>query len=152
MQLNKTGVKLCMFFSLIFIACQPADVTLQPTVDLLPATQEAVALWNPVLAKCGRHFSTTADDPYAYILWGRPGGQEVLGDTHQPGLEITKVFLDPLLAADQALLLRTLAHELGHVLGAPESDQRGDVMYPDDRDGTTVTITAHDAELVGCRD
>ena len=135
--------------ALLATACGPgADVTLRPAPELREATVRAIALWQPVLARCGREFTLTEDHPDATIEFGDTRGYYGLTTTPFDGT--IRVRISPQSAETWPELLdHAVSHELGHVLGSPESDRIADLMYPSPSGGTVPT--PHDAELVGCR-
>jgi len=132
------------------------SVPLPPVPDagtaraLQRAAAAGIRLWN------GQPFPILLDERGArqaqvFVQWGLAPGGSQLGLTHTEwsesgGLRVRSLALairDPRsgrdLDPDQVRL--TAAHEMGHALGLPHSDQPRDVMYPTN---TATALSARD--------
>jgi predicted Zn-dependent protease len=88
--------------------------------------------WKPTLGS--DHLGLT------HTQWSRSGGLRVLS------LELsTRTPSDPSRILDPSVVRLTAAHEMGHALGLPHSDQPRDVMYPNN---TATALSARDYRTV----
>lgn len=112
--------------ALLGTACgQNAHITLQPSAELEQATQDAIEVWRPTLESCGRSLSVTTEHGDALIDYGFTGDDAAL-TYHNP----THVYLnEERLTGHYDAMVRILAHELGHVMGAKDTEDPSDLMY-----------------------
>ena len=149
------GKKFLIAAALMLIGCGGAkDPSLHPQQELYEPLQEAVARWNPKIAQCGRSLSITADDGDFVVRYGTPfRGGDAMANTHVDPVTgggeviVSELASDP--AHDSDGLVKTLTHELGHVLGADDSDNPNDLMYwsengvMDPTDNDVAAVCAH---------
>lgn len=111
--------------ALLVAGCgQSANVTVEPSDELLSATQAAIEVWRPALESCGRSLDIGSG---ATIKYGDTGGVYALTSHADPHDVVVN---RELLESDQKMLTETLIHELGHVLGAKHTDDPADIMFP----------------------
>jgi hypothetical protein len=116
------GVALALMVS----ACgQGANMTVEPSDELLDATQAAIEIWRPTLESCGRSLALSYDHADARIDFGFTGDDAAL-TYHDPlHVYLNKERLD----GHPDATVRILAHELGHVMGAKDTEDPSDLMY-----------------------
>lgn len=128
------GKKALIVAAILAVGCgQPQDPTLHPEQELYEPLRAAVAEWQPHLETCGRSLIITADDADYTVKFGNPPDHSgELADTHDDllgngSIIVAPIALDPSKNPDG--LVKALVHELGHVLGADDSDDSRDVMF-----------------------
>ncbi|MCG6989041.1 MAG: matrixin family metalloprotease [Gemmatimonadetes bacterium] len=122
---------------------------------LQDAAADGILMWN------GQPFPLVVDrdgfrKAQVQVRWTRTLGASRLGVAHtvwspSTGLEVRSLELstrnpfDSSRVLDPSQVTLTAAHEMGHALGLPHSDRRGDVMYPKN---TARTLSARDYRTV----